>query len=216
MEELESVGESSEVCSKIVLKCMYLATSGRLDILWSVNKLATLVKKSTRACDRRFARLISYIHHTNDYRQYCHVGSMAQHCRLGLFQDSDFVGDFEGSESTSGPYFYSVPERRKLRHLRANQNNRSSLQETHYWCSSSGRNVWWLGNSRSQSPQWERLISKQSPMRSRGTRSSYSMNSILSVQSENFSGDGKESRKAESHLYWQFLGFWQSLLENRA
>ena len=39
-EELESVGELSEVCSQIVLKCLYLARIGRPDILWSVNKLA--------------------------------------------------------------------------------------------------------------------------------------------------------------------------------
>ena len=37
------------------------------------------------------ARLISYNHQTNDYRQCCHVENMAEHCRLGLFQDSDFV-----------------------------------------------------------------------------------------------------------------------------
>ena len=43
-----------------------------------------------------------FIHHTNDYRQYCHSGNTAQHCRLGLFQDSDFAGDFENSKSTSG------------------------------------------------------------------------------------------------------------------
>ena len=29
------------------------------------------------------------------------LGNTAQHCRLGLFQDSDFAGDFEGSKSTS-------------------------------------------------------------------------------------------------------------------
>ena len=29
-------------------------------------------------------------------------------------------------------FFTQSPERRKLRHLHANQNNRSSLQETHY------------------------------------------------------------------------------------
>ena len=38
-EELESVGELSEVCSQIVLKSSYLARIGRPDILWSVNKL---------------------------------------------------------------------------------------------------------------------------------------------------------------------------------
>ena len=39
-EETKSVGELSQVCSQIVLKCLYLARIGRLDILWSVNKLA--------------------------------------------------------------------------------------------------------------------------------------------------------------------------------
>ena len=44
----------------------------------------------------------SYILHTNDYRQYCHVGNTAQHCRLSLFQDSFISGDLEDSKSTSG------------------------------------------------------------------------------------------------------------------
>ena len=98
--ELQSVRELSEVCSQIVLKCLYLARIGGPDILWSVKKLARSVTKWTQACDRRLARLISHIHHTGDYRQYCHVGNTAQHCRLGLFQDSDF-GDLEDSKSTS-------------------------------------------------------------------------------------------------------------------
>ena len=46
--------------------------------------------------------LISHIHHTNDPRQYCHVGKTAHHCRLGLLPDSDFAGDLEDSKSTSG------------------------------------------------------------------------------------------------------------------
>ena len=79
-----------------------MARIGTLDIAQSVNKLARSVTKWTQACDRRLARLISYIHHTNDFRQYCHVGNTAQHCRLGLFQDSDFAGDLEDSKSTSG------------------------------------------------------------------------------------------------------------------
>ena len=84
------------------LDMLYLARIGRSDILWSVNKLARSVTKWTRSCDKRLARLISYIHHTNDYRQYCHVANTAQHCRLGLFQGSDFAGDLEDSKSTSG------------------------------------------------------------------------------------------------------------------
>ena len=97
-EELESVGDLSKVCSQIVLKCLYLARIGRTDILWAVNKLARSVTKWTRACDRRLVRLISYIHHTSDHRQYCQVSNTAQHCRLGLFQDSDFAGELEDSK----------------------------------------------------------------------------------------------------------------------
>ena len=33
-EEVKCVGELSQVCSQIVLKCRYLARIGRLDILW--------------------------------------------------------------------------------------------------------------------------------------------------------------------------------------
>ena len=124
-EEMKSVGELSKVCSLIVLKCLYLARIGRPDILWSVNKLARTINKWTKACDKRLDRLISYIHHTCEYKQYyyvgntsprliscihhtceykqyCHVGTTAKHCRLGLFQDSDFAGNLEDSKSTSG------------------------------------------------------------------------------------------------------------------
>ena len=101
-EEMKSVGELSQVCSQIVLKCLYLARIGRPNILWSVNKLARSITKWTKACDKRQNRLISYIHHTCEYRQYCHVGNTAKQCRLGLFQDSDFAGDLEDSKSTSG------------------------------------------------------------------------------------------------------------------
>ena len=99
---LKSVGELSKVCSQIVLKCKHLARIGRPDILWSVNKLARSITKWTKACDRRLSRLISYIHHTCDCKQYCHAGNIAKQCRLGLFQDSDFAGDLEDSKSTSG------------------------------------------------------------------------------------------------------------------
>ena len=44
-EEMKSVGELSNTCSQIVLKCLYLARIGRLDILWSVNKARTIQHK---------------------------------------------------------------------------------------------------------------------------------------------------------------------------
>ena len=79
-----------------------MARIGRPDIQWPVNKLVRLITKWTKACDKLLNRLISYIHHTNEYKQYCYVGNTAKPCRLGLFQDSDFAGDLEDSKSTLG------------------------------------------------------------------------------------------------------------------
>ena len=74
--------------------------------------------KVDKACHKRLARLISYIHHTSGHRQnpLCrkHSTTMqnrtvsglwlcrAQQCRLGLFRGSGFAGDLEDSRSTSG------------------------------------------------------------------------------------------------------------------
>ena len=99
-EELTFLGELSKVCSQIVLKCLYLARIGRPDILWSVNKFARSITKWTKAFEKRLCRLISYIHHTSEYWQYCYVGNIGQPSKLGLFQDSDFVGDLGDSKST--------------------------------------------------------------------------------------------------------------------
>ena len=89
------MGELSNVCCQIVLKCWNLARIRRPDIPWSVNKLARSITKWTKACDKRLSRLISYIHHTCEYKQYC------QTMQTGLFQDSDSAGDLEDSKYTS-------------------------------------------------------------------------------------------------------------------
>ena len=60
--------------------------------------------------DKRLSRLISYIHHTCYYTQYCYVGNTAKQCRLGLSQDSDFAGDLEDSKSTSGGVIVYISE----------------------------------------------------------------------------------------------------------
>ena len=63
------------------------------------------------------ARLISYIHHTSEYKQCCHVGNTAKQCRLGLFQDFDFAGDLEDSKSTSDGTLCNF----RKPHVRSNQ-----------------------------------------------------------------------------------------------
>ena len=105
-DELKSVGELSKICSQIVLKYLNLARIGRPDILWSVNKLARSITKWTKACDKRLNRLMSYIHHTCEYKQHCHVGNTAKQCRFGQFQDSDFAGDLEDSKSRYIVHFW--------------------------------------------------------------------------------------------------------------
>ena len=67
-----------------------------------MNKLARAATKWTKTCDKRSARLISCIHHTCEDMLYCYVGNTAKQCRLGLFQDSDFAGDLEGSNQHQG------------------------------------------------------------------------------------------------------------------
>ena len=94
-EEIGSVGRLvKKVCSQIVLECLYLARIG-----WTVTKLALAVMKWTKACEKRMARLISYIHHTNEYRQYC-CGQHNTTVQAGIvsIQDSDCAGDLEDSK----------------------------------------------------------------------------------------------------------------------
>ena len=68
-EKMRSVGELSTICSNKFLKYLYLARIGRLDILWFVNKHTCTFTKSTKACDKRLACLISYIHHTHAHSE---------------------------------------------------------------------------------------------------------------------------------------------------
>ena len=67
-----------------------------------MNKLARSITKWTKVCDKRLCCLISYIYHTCEVEQHCHVGNTAKQRRLGLFQDSDIAGDLEDSKFTSG------------------------------------------------------------------------------------------------------------------
>ena len=102
-EETKSVGELFKYmlsnCSEMLIAWQELDDPIFYE---SVSKLPRCITKWTKACDKRLNRLISYIHHTSEYKQYCHVGNTAKQCRLGLFQDSDFAGDLEDSKYTSG------------------------------------------------------------------------------------------------------------------
>ena len=79
-----------ENCHKYAPKLFWNAYTwhvlGALIFLWSVTKLARSATKWTQACDRRLSRLISYIHHTSEYKQYCHVGNTANSADWDCFK----------------------------------------------------------------------------------------------------------------------------------
>ena len=117
-EEHGSVGELSTVCSQIVL-----ARIGRLDILWSVNKLARAVTQWTKSCDKCLVRLISYIHHPSEYRPYCHVGKYSTTMQIGFVSKLRLCWRHEDSKSTSGGILCIF----RKSHVRA---NKLDVQET--------------------------------------------------------------------------------------
>ena len=60
----QSVENLSKVYSQIDRNYLYVKRVGKLDILWSVNKLARSITKWIKACDKRPSLLIFfYIHH---------------------------------------------------------------------------------------------------------------------------------------------------------
>ena len=83
-EELESVGEIVRSLLTNCLDVLVLGTNWTTRHSVVGQQACEISPKWTQACDRRWARLICYIHHTNDSRQCCHVGNTAQHCRLGF------------------------------------------------------------------------------------------------------------------------------------
>ena len=100
-EEMKSVGELSQVCCQIVLKCLHLARIGRLDFLWSVNKFARSIKNGPKLVTNAWIDWFhTFIIHVITNKIVMWV-ILLNNAGSGLFQDSDFAGDLEDSKSTS-------------------------------------------------------------------------------------------------------------------
>ena len=99
-------GQLAKECSKVVLKCLWIARLTRPDIYWTVNYLARYVSKWTKACDKRLYRLICYLNCTTDYVLQSYVGDTPEKCQLILFCDASFAGDIQDSKSTTGGYLF--------------------------------------------------------------------------------------------------------------
>ena len=72
-DELESIAELSQVCSHIALTCSCSARIGRPDFFLFCQLSARAFTTWIKACDKRLARSVSYIHFTTRYKQYRHV-----------------------------------------------------------------------------------------------------------------------------------------------
>ena len=101
LEDYERTGRLIAVCAQIVLKCMWLASSGRPDLLWSVNTLKRSVTTWNKVCGKKLPRSIRYSSQTKKQRQFCHVKIKLQIANL-FFQDASFTGDLRDSKLTSG------------------------------------------------------------------------------------------------------------------
>ena len=64
--------------------------------------------------------------------------------------------------------------------------------KTQWWSRTSFWKFWWLDNSRSQGPQWQLRISKQSPKCSRRAGLGHSMGPGVPVQNQNFTRNPEE------------------------
>ena len=97
----------STVCSQFVLKCLYLVRIGRFDVICSVNKLARAATKWTKSCEKRLARLISCIHQTSEYQQYC-CGKHSTTMQIEIVSRLWFPGDLELELKTRNQHQDSV------------------------------------------------------------------------------------------------------------
>ena len=68
-----------------------------------------------------------------------------------------------------------VPKDRNCEICKRTKITRAPMQKTQWWSRTSCWKFWWLDNSRSQGPQWQLRISRQSPICSRGAGLGHSM-----------------------------------------
>ena len=125
---------------------------------------------------------------------------------------------FKKSGIGQAQYLYSLSRRPKLRYLHEEKNNEGLLQKTCLYSRAQNENFGELIAADHKVPQWQLRISKQSPIRCRGTRFGNSMDPIISAQNKNFTWNRKKLAKVrgadaetQSPLRWQFPRTWQSL-----
>ena len=98
-DDFEIVRELADVCPQLGTNVFTLHESVDQTPHGQSMHWLELSPKWNRACEKRLARLISYLKCTSSHRQFCHVGD---ECKPGLFQDANFPGDLTDSRSKYG------------------------------------------------------------------------------------------------------------------
>ena len=98
-DDFQTVGESAEVCAKLVLKCSSIALIGRPDILWTAEFLAKHPTGWNRTGDKKIGQ-VSHFHKL----QFPTIKNIAMGVNVGRvsFPDTEFACDSNDSKSTSG------------------------------------------------------------------------------------------------------------------
>ena len=103
-EDMVEKGKLHNVCSRIVLKILWLTRRVRPDTYWAVNALAREVNRWTVACDKRLHRLIGYLRWSKYHSLQMIVGNAPKDCCIMYFADADFASSLKDTNFTSGGY----------------------------------------------------------------------------------------------------------------
>ena len=105
--EGEKAGRLQPIASKVLMKILFAARMARWDLLRATQSLASRVTKWSPDCDLGLHRLVSYINSSLDTMMSGFIGDSIMDCRLWLFSDSDYAGEFD-SKSTTGCAMFLV------------------------------------------------------------------------------------------------------------
>ena len=72
----------------------------RYDLLRATQSLASRVTKRSKDCDEGLHRLVAYINSTLNHRMSCFIGDSLLDCRLWVFGDADYAGEFDSRSAT--------------------------------------------------------------------------------------------------------------------
>ena len=99
--EEEPKGRLQTIAAKVLMKILFAARMARYDLLRATQSLASRVSKWSTECDGALHRLVSYIHCSRDLKMRGFIGDKFSDCRLWLFADADWAGEYD-SHSTTG------------------------------------------------------------------------------------------------------------------